>query len=135
MSADASVKTVESLYEAFVHGDAPGLLEKLWDDIDWAMETTSTAMPWYGVRHGKDEVASFLQQLDSTMEVKDFTPVLFAVHGSDVLTVVRFRADNRATGVPVAMDLYQRFTFRDDKIFYFRSSEDTAQMVAASHGA
>ncbi|MFJ4654500.1 nuclear transport factor 2 family protein [Nocardia sp. NPDC088792] len=133
MSAESNIKTVNSLYAAFVHGDVPGLLDTLGEDIDWATETTSTVAPWYGKRHGKEAVASFVQQLGSTMEVQDFTPALYAVADSDVLTVVHFRGRNRATGVSVVMDVHHRFTFRGEKIVYYRGTEDTAQIEASFH--
>ncbi|MFI6996546.1 nuclear transport factor 2 family protein [Nocardia sp. NPDC050175] len=130
MSAESHIQTVKTFYAAFVQGDVPGLLATLGDDIDWASETTSTVAPWYGIRHGKDAVASYLQQLAETLEVKDFTPVRYAVADSDVLTVVHFHATNRATGRQVTMDLHHQFTFHDSHIVYFRGTEDTAQVEA-----
>ncbi|WP_405163017.1 nuclear transport factor 2 family protein [Nocardia sp. NBC_01499] len=135
MSAESNIKTVESLYAAFVQGDIPGLLATLGEDIDWASETTSTVAPWYGVRHGKEAVSSYLQQLAETLEVKDFTPLLYAVADSDILTVVRFHAVNRATDRPITMDLHHQFTFHGDHITYFRGTEDTAQVEATFHPA
>ncbi|MFG3120362.1 nuclear transport factor 2 family protein [Streptomyces sp. NPDC048197] len=131
MGADNNVGTIRSIYAAFEQGDVPAILDTLSEDIDWATETSSTVAPWYGVRHGKDEVASFFEQFGSTMEVEEFTPITFAVSDSDVLTVVRMRAHNRATGKPVAMNLHHQFTFRNGKITYHRSAEDTAQVEAA----
>ncbi|MER7752023.1 nuclear transport factor 2 family protein [Kitasatospora sp. NPDC097643] len=131
MNEQSMIETIRSVYAAFGSGDVPGILARLGDDVDWASETTSTAAPWYGVRHGKAEVADFFERFGSTMAVEEFTPLSFAANDSDVLTVVRLRATHRANGKSLAMDLHHRFTFRDGKIVYYRGTEDTAQTEAA----
>jgi uncharacterized protein len=78
MSADANIKTIAEVYEAFGRGDVAAILDAVTDDVDWAAEAASTAAPWYGVRRGKDAVAEFFSGFGSTMEVEEFTPVSFA---------------------------------------------------------
>jgi hypothetical protein len=130
MSADVKIKTIAEVYEAFGRGDVAAILDAVTEDVDWAAEATSSAAPWYGVRHGKDEVAQFFAAFGSTMEVEEFTPVSFAANDTDVHTVVRFRARSRSTGKSAAMHLHHFFTFRDGKIAYYRGTEDTAQTGA-----
>ena len=127
MSADANIKTITQVYEAFGRGDVAAILEAITDDVDWAAEAASSAAPWYGVRRGRDAVAAFFSDFGSTMEVEEFTPVSFAANDTDVLTVVRFRARSRSTGKTAEMDLHHYFKFRDGKIAYYRGTEDTAQ--------
>ena len=134
MSADANIKTIAQVYEAFGRGDVAAILDAVTDDVDWASEAASSAAPWYGVRHGKNGVADFFTAFGSTMEVEEFTPVSFAANDTDVLTVVRFRARSRATGKAAEMDLHHFFTFRDGKIAYYRGTEDTAQTEAVLQG-
>jgi len=110
MSADANIKTIMGVYEAFGRGDVAAILDAVADDVDWAAEAAGTAAPWYGVRHGKDAVAKFFADFGSTMEVEEFTPVSIAANDTDVLTVVRFRARSLATGKTAAMDLHHYFT-------------------------
>ena len=98
MSADDNVKTIRGVYEAFGRGDVPAVLDAVTDDVDWATETSSTIARWYGVRHGKDGVASFFEAFGSTMEVQEFNPYAFAANDSEVHTVVHCRATSRATG-------------------------------------
>ncbi len=45
MGADANVKTIQAIYEAFGRGDVDAVLDRLTDDIDWATETSSTVAP------------------------------------------------------------------------------------------
>lgn len=130
MSADANIKTITQVYEAFGRGDVAVILDAVTDDVDWAAEASSAAAPWYGVRHGKDAVAGFFAAFGSTMEVEEFTPVSIAANDTDVLTVIRFRARSRGTGRTAAMDLHHYFRFRDGKIAYYRGTEDTAQTEA-----
>ena len=134
MSADTNIKTIAAVYEAFGRGDVAAILGAVTDDVDWAAETTSTAAPWYGVRHGKDAVAGFFAAFGSAMEVEEFTPVSFASNDTDVLTVIRFAARSRATGKTATMDLHHFFRFRDGKIAYYRGTEDTAQTEAVLRG-
>ena len=134
MSADANIKTITQVYEAFGRGDVAAILDAVTDDVDWAAEAASSAAPWYGVRHGRDAVAAFFSDFGSTMEVEEFTPVSFAANDTDVLTMVRFRARSRSTGKTAAMNLHHYFKFRDGKIAFYRGSEDTAQIEAVLRG-
>jgi ketosteroid isomerase-like protein len=134
VSADANIKTIAQVYEAFGRGDVAAILDAVTDDVDWASEAASSAAPWYGVRHGKNEVAAFFTAFGSTMEVEEFTPVSFAANDNDVLTVVRFRARSRANGKAAEMNLHHFFTFRDGKVAYYRGTEDTAQTEAVLQG-
>lgn len=69
MGADENTKTIQMVYEAFDRGDVQAILDAVTDDVDWATETSSTVAPWFGVRHGKDGVASFFEAFGSTMEI------------------------------------------------------------------
>jgi ketosteroid isomerase-like protein len=134
MSIDDNIKTVEAMYEAFGRGDLAAILDSVTEDVDWAADTSSSAAPWYGVRHGKQEVASFFQAFGSTMEVEEFTPLTYATNDDSVLAVVRCRAKSRATGKSIDMNLHHYFRFSGDKVSYYRGTEDTAQTVAVLHG-
>jgi ketosteroid isomerase-like protein len=129
MSSDDKVKTIQSVYEAFGRGDIPTVLDALTDDVDWASEAASTEIPWWGVRHGKDEVAAFFTQLGTATEVLEFTPLVMIGEGDDVLTVVHYRARARGTGKIADMELHHHWRFRDGKIARYRGAEDTLQTL------
>jgi uncharacterized protein len=131
MSADTNIATVKSFYEAFGRGDVGTILAGLTEDVDWAADTSSTAAPWYGVRHGKDQVTAFFTDFGTAMEVQEFTPVAYAANDDDVMAVVEFRGTSRATGKSVAMNLHHYFRFRDGQVAFYRGTEDTAQTEAA----
>ncbi|HEY7947077.1 MAG TPA: nuclear transport factor 2 family protein [Acidimicrobiales bacterium] len=131
MGADDNIKTIRSIYDAFGRGDVGAILDNVTDDVDWATDTNSTAAPWYGVRHGRDGVASFFQAFGSTMEVDEFTPLTYAGNDDAVLTVVRCRTRARSTSKATDMNLHHYFKFRGGKIYYYRGTEDTSQTEAA----
>ena len=130
MSADVNIKTVQAVYEAFTRGDVAAILDVVTDDVDWASDTSSTAAPWYGVRHGKDGVVSFFEAFGSTMDVEQFDPVSYAANDNEVHTLVHFRATRRANGKSITMNLHHFFQFRDGKIAYYRGTEDSALTAA-----
>jgi ketosteroid isomerase-like protein len=131
MGADENIETIKGIYEAFGRGDVQAILDGVTDDVDWASETSSTAAPWYGVRHGKDGVASFFEAFGTTMEVDEFDPYAFAANDTEVHTVVHFRATSRGTGKAVSQELHHYFRFEEGKIAFYRGTEDTAQTEAA----
>ena len=130
MSADANIKTIMTVYEAFGRGDIAAILDAVTSDVDWAAEADPAVAPWHGVRQGQDAVAAFFAEFGSAMEVEEFTPVSVAANDTDVLSVVQFRARSRATGKTATMHLHHFFRFRDGKIAYYRGTEDTAQTRA-----
>ena len=104
MSADVNIKIIKDVYDAFGRGDVAAVLDAVAEDVDWAAEAAGSGAPWYGVRHGKGEVAKFFEAYGTAMEVEEWTPLAFAASDADVHSVVRIRARSRATGKPVTID-------------------------------
>jgi hypothetical protein len=129
--SDDNVKTIQAIYEAFGRGDVATILDGLADDVDWASESASTEIPWWGVRIGKKAAADFFTQLAAYSEVLEFTPLVMIGDGDDVLTVVRYRANATKTGRSVDMEIHHHFHFRGGKISRYRGSEDTLQTLRA----
>jgi ketosteroid isomerase-like protein len=129
MSANDNVKTIEAVYEAFGRGDVAAILDAVTDDVDWASEASSTEVPWWGVRNGKEQVTDFFVQLAANEEVLEFTPLAMVGDGNDVLTVVRYRAKATKTGKTVDMEIHHHFHFTGGKISRYRGSEDTLQTL------
>ena len=129
MGAEQNVETVQAIYEAFGRGDVAAILDKLTDDVDWAVEATGAA-PWNGLRRGKEEVANFFKAIVDHSEVTEFTPLAFASNETDVMTVIRYGARILATGKSGSMDLHHWWRFRGDKVFFVRGTEDTALVAS-----
>ena len=124
-------QTVQAVYDAFLRGDADGILRLCTDDVSWGIETVSTAAPWYGIRRGHVGVAQFLTQVGETLEILEFTHTTTVGDGQEVMTRVRFRARARQTGRDISTDLMHYFKFRDNRICFWRGSEDIAQTEQA----
>lgn len=126
---------VAGMYEALGRGDIKAIIDAVSDDVDWSTDAALPGAPWYGPRHGKDGVRDFFAALAQAGPITEFTPIAFASndHG-DVMVIIRYAFTVAATGKSVEMNMHHFFRFRDGKIYYVRSAEDTAQ-VAAAFGA
>ena len=132
---DGNIQTIQRLYAAFQRGEIEVILDAVAPDCNWAVETTSTAAPWYGQRTGRYEVAEYFEDFGKTMEIEEFTPISIAANDSDeVLAVIRVRGRNRGTGRNVSMNTHHYFKLRDGQVCYWRGSEDTAQTIASFGG-
>jgi ketosteroid isomerase-like protein len=130
MTADDRVELVRELYDHFGNGEVEPILEVLHNDIDWAGEADPPVAPWDGVRIGKDAVAKFFADLDSVGGGKDslFEPLAWGTSDNEVFVFIRYEFTATTTGKRAAMNLHHYWRFRDDKIEFFRGSEDTAQV-------
>ena len=62
----------------------------------------------------------------------EFTPLAYASNDDgDVMVFLRYAFTITATGKHVEMNMHHYWKFRDQKVCYVRSSEDTAQIAAA----
>jgi ketosteroid isomerase-like protein len=131
MSANDNAKTVQAIYEAFSRGDVAFILENVTDDIDWSIDSVSTAAPWHGRRQGKTEVAAFFEALGSAMTVNQFEPVAYGTNDDgEVFSVVKYKATRTANGRSEESNIHHYFRFRDGKVAYWRGTEDSSQVEA-----
>ena len=131
---DDNIRIVKEIYDAVGNGDIDAILERVSDDVDWAAEAAGGAAPWYGPRAGKDGVASFFNDLGSTIEISEFIPRNFAAGGDDVHLLVDWTFRPIATGREVSMTMHHYWRLHHGKVEQFRGSEDsavTAQAFAA----
>jgi ketosteroid isomerase-like protein len=132
MSIEQNIQTARQLYKAFGSGDVQAILDRLTDDIDWSTDAAIESAPWYGPRHGKEEVAGFFEAIGKTGPVTEFNPLAFAGNDDgDVMVFIRYAFTVTTTGKNVEMNMHHYWRFRDGKVCFVRSSEDTAQVAAA----
>jgi len=132
MGSEQNIATIKALYDALGRGDIDAILEHVTDDVDWATDAAIESAPWYGPRHGKDGVRSFFDALARTGPITEFTPVSFTSNDEgDVMVFIRYAFTVTATGKSGRMHLHHYWRFRDGKVCFVRSSEDTAQVSAA----
>ena len=80
---------------------------------------------------GRGEVPRFFKEIASNVEITEFTPLSFASNDTDVIVTVRWAYTVHATGKRAAMHMQHWWRFTDEKISWFRGSEDTEQSAAA----
>ena len=134
MGAEQNIETIKAMYTAFGRGDVDAILERVTDDVDWSTDAAIESAPWYGHKHGKAGVRSFFEAIGRTGPVTEFTPLSFASNGDgdgDVMVFIRYAFTVTATGKSGVMHLHHYWRFRDGKICFVRSSEDTALVTAA----
>src|SRR5580693_9745688 len=71
MSAEQNIETARQMYEAFGRGDVQAILDRVTDDVDWSTDAAIESAPWYGPKHGKDELVSFFEGIATTGPVTD----------------------------------------------------------------
>lgn len=134
MPAEDNLATINEVYEAFGSGDVETILDAVSDDVDWAVDAEPVA-PWYGVRRGKDGVASFFADIASSTEVQDFAVEAIGASDHEVFAFLRFAVRMKATGRVAAFHLHHYFRFGGDgKVEYYRGSEDSALVAQALAG-
>jgi len=97
------------------------------DDVDWAAEAAGRLVPWWGPFRGKRDVPRFFEAIASNVDVTEFDLVSFTWNDSDVVAIVHWTFRVRATGRTASMYMQHWWRFADEKIVFFRGSEDTAQ--------
>ena len=130
-TAPAHLAAVQRLYCAYGRGDVAAVLAELADDVDWAAEAASTAVPWYGPHVGKHAVPRFFEAIASNVDISEFDVVGMTSNETDVVTTVHWTFTVKATGKTASMYMQHWWRFADGKIVFFRGSEDSEQSVAA----
>lgn len=128
---DPKIEAAQRVYEAVGRGDVEAILAEVADEVDWAAEAASTTVPWYGSHLGKSGVSRFFQEIGSSIEITEFTPLSFTSNETDVIVALRWAYTVKATGRGAAMHMQHWWRFADGKIVFFRGSEDTEQSAAA----
>jgi len=128
---DNNIQIVKEIYDAVGAGDVEAILERVTDDVDWAAEAAGNAAPWYGQRDGKQGVASFFSDINSSIEISEFTPRSFAAGDDDVHLLVDWTFRPIATGREASMTMHHYWRLRDGKVQLFRGSEDSATTAQA----
>ena len=88
MSQQDNIQIVKEIYDAVGRGDVDAILERVTDDVDWAAEVAGNAAPWHGPRTGKPGVASFFNDINTSIEITAFTPHSYAAGADDVHLLV-----------------------------------------------
>ena len=130
MSEQDNTQLVQSMFDAFLKGDVPGVLDKLTEDVEWRL-AGPTEVTYAGIRRGRDQVAQVFKVLGEASEFEQFELQDYIAQGDKVVVLGHERQRVKATGLTVENDFAMVFTIRDGKIARFRNYEDTAAVAAA----
>ena len=131
MSQQDNIQIVKDIYDAVGRGDVDAILERVTDDVDWAADVAGHAAPWHGPRTGKPGVASFFNDINTSIEITAFTPHSYAASADDVHLLVDWTFRPVANVRQTSMTMHHYWQLRDGKIARFRGSEDSALTAQA----
>lgn len=126
---------IQSLYAAFGRGDVPFILANLADSIEWVSTGDAGAIPWAGIRRGRQGTLSFFEALGSNLEFELFEPAQFAADGDLIFVRGRTVAKVKGTGRRFDSEWVHIFTIANGRITRFQEFYDTAAIVAAVRAA
>lgn len=118
---------IMKLYELFGSGNVKELLNNCTDDVVFEIQDHmfDNQARWF---KGKNEVASFFQELDHKFNYTKFQPYRFISDGDDVIILVNAEYTLKSSGKNYATTYTHHFTVKDGKITYFRGVDDFQKM-------
>lgn len=122
---------VQAIYGAFLRGDIPAIINRLDDNVEWAINDANPAVPNFGTFKGKEGVQRFFTQFDQDEEVKTFDPQEYIAQYDKVAATVHMETVVKKTGKPLKQDVVMVWTIRNGKVTHLRVHDDTAATVAA----
>ena len=131
INVDSKVEAVQRLYAAYGRGDVNALLADLADDVDWAAEAAGDAVPWWGSYRGKAEVPAFFEAIGAHVDVTEFDVLSITSNDANVVSTVHWTFTVKATGKTASMYMQHWWQFTNNKIVFFRGSEDSYQSAEA----
>ena len=128
MSQEASVNAVRAIYEDFVAGQIPAILDRLADDVVW-VQPGETDLPWGGTSHGKAGVADFFNKLGGAASINQFEPRQYFGKDDQVVVLGSWSGTSRTKGRPFASDWVMTWKLRADKVERFEAFLDTSALA------
>jgi ketosteroid isomerase-like protein len=133
--ADADVRLIQSLYEAFGRGDAATVLGAFDPDIVWH-EAENIAYADRNPYVGPQQVAEgVFGRLMAEWDGFIVAPQQFIAAGEHVVATGRYRGTYKATGIPVDAQFVHVWTVRGGRVLGVQQYADTLQFARAVHGS
>ena len=131
--SDKNIAVVQQIYQAFLRGDVPGILEHIADDMrHFGVVSQLEDVPWHLQIKRKADVPKFFQALGAECEFTRFEPRDFAAGGDHVYCTVSFDVTIKRNGKKLSLDNeMHRFSFKNGRIVEWRGAEDTATLHRA----
>lgn len=126
--SEANVQKIQDLYAAFARGDIATILNSVSDDVTWGTDSVATEVPWYRLRHGREQVGDFFATLQREVEFTQFEPKFFAGSGNHVVVHVEIGYKLKKNGKTAGVGSLHEFVIEEGKVKSFRGFEDTASV-------
>jgi uncharacterized protein len=124
--------TVGKMYEAFVRGDIPFILDRIAPNCTW-IGAGEGSLPQGGTYTGK-EVVNFFLKLNEEAEFTAFNPTSISnISESEVVAFGNLAGTSRITGKKMTSEWVMHWKFNDEgKVTYFQDYFDTAAAYRAN---
>jgi uncharacterized protein len=133
--SDKNIQIIQQVYAAFGRGDAPAILERLADDVDWGIDAQASGeVPWHGTGKGKKFASAFFATLAREATFPRFEPSGFIASGDVVMCQVSFDTVMKKNGRQATQNVLHHFTIKDGRVTRWRGTEDTALSKAIWNG-
>ena len=131
MQEQENITVIQKLYAAFSTGDVQTILNSVGPGTEWINHGPAT-IPYAGNFTGRIQ-AFFQANGDSTTEGKVIADK-FIAQGDTVVSIARYTAKVRSTGVKIDTSVAHIFTVRNGKVTSWIGFSDTAAVAAAHTG-
>ena len=133
--ADANVRLIQSLYEAFGRGDAATVLGAFDPDIVWH-EAENIAYADRNPYVGPQQVAEgVFGRVMAEWDGFTVTPHQYVSAGEHVVAIGRYRGTYKATGITIDAQFVHVWTVRGGRVLGCQQYADTLQFARAVHGS
>jgi ketosteroid isomerase-like protein len=127
MSAE-DLKALRPVYDAMLRWDFDDLMLGVAHDIEWDLPE---AVPWGGIRHGRDGIASLADIFQEHVDGAWADPDDFLDAGDRVVVLGRTRGRARSSGQEYEVAFAHVWRMSDGVPSGFRAYFDTAPILAA----
>ena len=127
--SEENVEVVRRGWDAYMRGDLAGALEAFASDVITVRDAT---LPDFATYEGPEGALQSLLEWSESFDDFEQTPLEYIDAGDRVLSRVRQSGRGASSGVPVTVDVWMVFTFRDGKIvrYEFFADEGAARKAA-----
>ncbi|MDB5523163.1 MAG: hypothetical protein JWM58_926 [Rhizobium sp.] len=129
----SNIEIVQNIYDAFLRGDIPTVVEGLSPDATWALVGREQDVPFAGIRNGKTGATDFFRILAETVDVGSFVPREYLAAEDKVFVWGDWQWTVRRNGVGGKAEWLHVFVMKNGKVTSWRSHTDTAQIAATLH--
>src|SRR3990172_3748291 len=130
MNEQQNLKTVEQIYENFLKGNLPGILNSFSEDIVWK-EPPHGPAPLAGTFSGKKEVTDFFMKMNEALEILSFESRKIIAHENLVIAICYYQARSKTTGKQWETDFVEVWKLDNNKVVEFQIFKDSAAELLA----